>query len=522
MTVGPNEKCAGLWGNSEYTEVKKQNQGDGGLLFPDKKARLSRFTVPLRNDRILRTMPGKKLLVADDSLTIQKVIRLALSSAPGDGYEIQTVSDGNDAIQQISLFRPDVVLIDVSLPTKNAFEVKRAINEHADLAEVRFVLMSSAFEKYDESQAEEVGFHGKLSKPFDPAHLRQVLSDSLAQVAAKRLEKTEMLTRPSKTEPEFGFTSTGETRGGETGPRISLSPPEDSDHLPISLGDDGEPDASLDLGAEYDPPAAEPQFTSQQTVQQSSYMPEEDEDEAFAPIRPVESTPPASSGFGPGDPAAGWSLGRAAIPPSPQKPPARPPQQQANSPESDIRHLTESTIRLSGLDDFQWGREESTKRSAGSTQAPAAPAAPPQERQLPPSRPPQMDSYSGLSGSGFRLDPPSEDPLSGMIAFHPENAEEAASGFIPAPPAMQQQRPPYQQQQPYQQQHNESEFETTEQETAAPQPEIQVMPFSNEQIEELLRKQIQETFQKMAEKILPEIAERVIKQEISRLLRDGV
>src|SRR4051794_24785060 len=142
-------------------------------------------------------MPGKKLLVADDSLTIQKVIRLALSN---EGHDIQAVSDGNDAIQQISLFRPDVVLIDVSLPGKTAFEVKRSINEHVDLEEVRFVLMSSAFEKVDEVQVEEVKFHGRLTKPFDPAHLRQVLTDVLAQITAKRMEPTSLLKRPSADE----------------------------------------------------------------------------------------------------------------------------------------------------------------------------------------------------------------------------------------------------------------------------------------------------------------------------------
>src|SRR5271170_2763089 len=128
---------------------------------------------------------AKKLLVADDSLTIQKVIRLALSGASsgqGEGYEIQTVSDGNDAIQQISLFRPDAVLIDVSLPGKSAFEVKRAINVHEDLDRVRFVLMSSAFEKVDEDQAKEVLFHARLTKPFDPAHLREILTQVLSSV----------------------------------------------------------------------------------------------------------------------------------------------------------------------------------------------------------------------------------------------------------------------------------------------------------------------------------------------------
>src|SRR6185437_5596424 len=105
---------------------------------------------------------GKKLLVADDSLTIQKVIRLALTN---EGYEIQTVSDGNEALEQIAVFRPDLVLIDVSLPGKSAFEVKEALNSHGDAALTRFVLMSSAFEKVDEARASQAGFQGRLTKP---------------------------------------------------------------------------------------------------------------------------------------------------------------------------------------------------------------------------------------------------------------------------------------------------------------------------------------------------------------------
>lgn len=122
-------------------------------------------------------MTALKLLVADDSVTIQKVIRLALSN---EGYDIQTVADGNNALQQIAILRPDIVLIDVTLPGRNAFEVKKAINEDVDLNDVRFVLMSSAFEKVDEAQAHEVGFHARLTKPFDPAHLREVLSQVIA------------------------------------------------------------------------------------------------------------------------------------------------------------------------------------------------------------------------------------------------------------------------------------------------------------------------------------------------------
>jgi len=119
---------------------------------------------------------AKKLLVADDSLTIQKVIKLALS---GDGYEIQTVSDGTECLQQIALFRPEVVLIDIGLPGRSAFDIKKAANEDPDMARIPFVLMSSAFEKVDEAKVALLRFDGRLTKPFDPSNLKSVLTNAL-------------------------------------------------------------------------------------------------------------------------------------------------------------------------------------------------------------------------------------------------------------------------------------------------------------------------------------------------------
>lgn len=117
-------------------------------------------------------MAGKKILVADDSLTIQKVIRLALS---GDGYEIQTVSDGKEALEQASLFRPDICIIDVSLPRFDAYQVREQFIEKPDLKNIPVILMSSTFEKVDEARAQKLGFAGHLIKPFDPSHLRSTL-----------------------------------------------------------------------------------------------------------------------------------------------------------------------------------------------------------------------------------------------------------------------------------------------------------------------------------------------------------
>jgi len=124
-------------------------------------------------------MAHRKLLVADDSVTIQKVIRLALGGnqpVGSDTYEIMTVGDGTVALQQLSLFRPDIVLVDVNLPHKNAIELKQAAESMGDeFSNTRFVLLSSAFEKLDEAALSAASFEHRLSKPFDPALLRQVL-----------------------------------------------------------------------------------------------------------------------------------------------------------------------------------------------------------------------------------------------------------------------------------------------------------------------------------------------------------
>jgi CheY-like chemotaxis protein len=357
-------------------------------------------------------MASKKLLVADDSLTIQKVIRLALSGAAagsGDSYDIQAVSDGNDAIQQISLFRPEIVLIDVSLPGKSAFEVKRAINEHRDLHGVRFVLMSSAFEKVDEKQAGEVEFHGRLTKPFDPAHLREVLSEVLSQEPHR--EPTLLLRRPSE------------------------------------------------------PPAMPPSLQSE--------MPP-----ALPPEMPP-SIPPEMSSFD-----AALDL--------PPPPPYVPGSGRAESNnDDDIRNLTESTIRMAGLDDFQWSVQEP------SLKPPAPPEAPSEltielsqkfEPELPPELPPELLQEEVL----FTPPPPIELPIQfdEVSDSHSHEAEAMLEFDPPIERTRETPRPP-----------------------AAPTP-TQGAALTDE----VIRREVERAVQEMARRILPEVAERLIKEEIRRLL----
>lgn len=133
------------------------------------------------------TTMTRKLLIADDSLTIQKVIKLALSN---DGYEIHSVSDGVDLLQQMMLFRPDVVLLDIAIPGKSAFELKQLLNNDPELNRIPIILMCSAFEKMDEAKIALLHFQGRLTKPFDPTHLRTALNQALDEVIDEVIDES--------------------------------------------------------------------------------------------------------------------------------------------------------------------------------------------------------------------------------------------------------------------------------------------------------------------------------------------
>ena len=70
---------------------------------------------------------GKKILLADDSITIQKVIELTFSD---EDFEVVTVGNGRLAIERLPEARPDLVLCDIIMPEKDGYEVCDFIKKH--------------------------------------------------------------------------------------------------------------------------------------------------------------------------------------------------------------------------------------------------------------------------------------------------------------------------------------------------------------------------------------------------------
>lgn len=106
----------------------------------------------------------KKLLLADDSITIQKVVGIIFAT---EDYELLTVSDGDKAYDLALTHKPDLVIADIVMPGKDGFELCRAIKSHPDLGTTSVLLLPGAFETFDEARAVDVCADGWLTKPFE-------------------------------------------------------------------------------------------------------------------------------------------------------------------------------------------------------------------------------------------------------------------------------------------------------------------------------------------------------------------
>jgi len=119
---------------------------------------------------------SRKVLLADDSLTIQKVVELTFMEGE---FEVTAVSNGDDALAQLSQMSPDVVIADVHMPGADGFAICRSTKESHPGVPV--LLLVGTFEPFEESSAAECGADAHLKKPFDSQELLRLVEDLLAR-----------------------------------------------------------------------------------------------------------------------------------------------------------------------------------------------------------------------------------------------------------------------------------------------------------------------------------------------------
>jgi CheY-like chemotaxis protein len=108
-------------------------------------------------------LAGRKLLLADDSVTIQKVIELTFAD---EGVRVIAFGNGDEALAKLQEVAPDVVLADVFMPGKNGYQVCEHIKQNEQLKHIPVMLLVGSFEPFDEAEARRVGADDILTKPF--------------------------------------------------------------------------------------------------------------------------------------------------------------------------------------------------------------------------------------------------------------------------------------------------------------------------------------------------------------------
>lgn len=124
-------------------------------------------------------MANYKLLLADDSITIQKVVNLTFAD---EGIEVISVGDGSSALEKFSEFTPDLVMADINMPGLSGYEICERIKQNEQTRHIPVILLVGSFEPFDETEAERVGADDYLTKPFQS--IRQLVNKVSILLAA--------------------------------------------------------------------------------------------------------------------------------------------------------------------------------------------------------------------------------------------------------------------------------------------------------------------------------------------------
>ncbi|HEV7498486.1 MAG TPA: response regulator, partial [Vicinamibacteria bacterium] len=231
---------------------------------------------------------GKKILLADDSITIQKVIELTFSD---EDFEVVTVGNGRLAVEKVQDVRPDLVLCDIIMPEKDGYEVCDFIKKTPSLSHIPVLLLTGAFEPFDQDRATRVGCDGFLAKPFEPQTLIAKVKELLSQAATRTMAPPRAAAVPAAS-PAPAYPAPAAPRPLETpaarndfeAPEASFIPDEPLEDTPTMITP-----TRFEVGrSSYDEPPIPPPSVSVPT-DDLSYVDELPEPDELLDVSPEES-----------------------------------------------------------------------------------------------------------------------------------------------------------------------------------------------------------------------------------------
>jgi CheY-like chemotaxis protein len=206
-----------------------------------------------------------KVLVADDSITIQKVIGIIFG---GDEYSLTVVDNGKAAVDKAREIIPDILLIDALMPGMSGYEVAEAVRSTPALAAKPILILTGSFEPFDEEKAKKCGADDFIAKPFESQ-----------QIITKVKELLELGNSRAKAAPleSLPVQDSKSPVSEDSSPVIEIESP-DTTLQP----DSSQPATSSDIWAAFTP-FAEPAADSNDVPLDATPSKEENEPDGFEP-----------------------------------------------------------------------------------------------------------------------------------------------------------------------------------------------------------------------------------------------
>ena len=119
-------------------------------------------------------MEAKKILVVDDNPEILKLLQSRLEA---EGYSTISASNGREALEKISLEKPDSILLDIYMFEMDGIDTLKILREKNPLTPVIIITAFPSEETLRE--AEKYGVSAYLKKPFQIEELKKAIQESL-------------------------------------------------------------------------------------------------------------------------------------------------------------------------------------------------------------------------------------------------------------------------------------------------------------------------------------------------------
>ena len=135
-------------------------------------------------------MAHEKIMVVDDEEDIQELVRYNLER---NGYDVSCVSSGEEALEGIRSFRPDLLVLDLMLPGIDGFEVCRILKKDPKTESIPIVMLTAKGEESDIVTGLELGAEDYIVKPFSPQVLLARVRTVLRRVAREPVDEDSMI-----------------------------------------------------------------------------------------------------------------------------------------------------------------------------------------------------------------------------------------------------------------------------------------------------------------------------------------